>query len=94
MEVSKEVFDRIAQLAEPRMLSISAPMQGTIPMNRLGSADVHKASGISQLQENVISIAVKFQGDQFEPKADKLLKRLQSSGFRQAGVVLHPRANK
>jgi Flp pilus assembly protein CpaB len=59
--------------------------------NRLGSADVHKASGISQLQENVISIAVKFQGDQFEPKADKLLKRLQSSGFRQAGVVLHPR---
>lgn len=62
--------------------------------NRLGSAEVHKASGISQLQENVISIAVRFQGEQFEPKADKLLKRLQSSSFRQAGVVLHPRSNK
>jgi len=62
--------------------------------NRLGSADVQKASGVSQLQENVISIAVKFQNDQFEPKAAKLLSRLQASGFRQAGVVLHPRTSK
>lgn len=32
MEVSKEVIDRIAQLAEARMLSITAPVQGTIPI--------------------------------------------------------------
>src|SRR5207237_986795 len=36
--------------------------------NRLGSADVLKASGSSQFQENVMTIAVKVQGDQLEPK--------------------------
>ena len=59
--------------------------------NRLGSAEVHKASGVSQLQENVVGIAVKFQGEQLEPRAAKLLAMLQGSGLRQAGVVLHPR---
>ena len=62
--------------------------------NRLGSADVLKASGVSQLQENVMTIAVKVQGDQLEPKAAKLLALMQSGGSRQAGVLLHPRTNK
>ena len=62
--------------------------------NRLGSAEVQKASGQPQYQENVISIAVKMQGGQLEPKAAKLLGMLQLSGTRQAGVLLHPRANK
>src|SRR5262249_53100947 len=62
--------------------------------NRLGSADVLKASGSSQFQENVMMIAVKMQGDQLEPRAVKLLTMLQAGGARQAGVLLHPRTNK
>ena len=62
--------------------------------NRLGSADVLKASGSAQFQENVMTIAVKMQGDQLEPRAVKLLTLLQSGGARQAGVLLHPRTNK
>lgn len=62
--------------------------------NRLGSADVHKASGLPQLQENVMTISVTVQGDQLEPKAAKLWNLLRQSGFRQVGVVLHPRTGK
>ncbi len=62
--------------------------------NRLGSADVLKSSGSSQFQENVMTIAVKMQGDQLEPRATRLLGLLQSGGTRQAGVLLHPRTNK
>ena len=62
--------------------------------NRLGSADVMKASGMSQVQENVMTIAVRMQGDQLEPKAQRLLSLVQAGGQRQAGVLLHPRTNK
>jgi hypothetical protein len=41
-----------------------------------------------------MTIAVKMQGDQLEPKAVRLLTLLQSGGARQAGVLLHPRTNK
>jgi hypothetical protein len=61
--------------------------------NRLGSADVLKASGLPQLQENVMTISVTVQGDKLEPKAAKLWNLLRASGFRQAGVILHPRTS-
>jgi hypothetical protein len=76
---------RIETIGPFRVLSIG---------NRLGSADVLKASGVSQVQENVMTIAVKMQGDQLEPKAVKLLALMQAGGSRQAGVLLHPRTNK
>jgi hypothetical protein len=59
--------------------------------NRLGTADVLKASGMPQMQENVMTVSVTVEGGQLDPKAAKLWKLLQTSGFRQAGVVLHPR---
>jgi hypothetical protein len=59
--------------------------------NRLGSADVLKASGVPQMQENVMTISVLAENNQLEPKAAKLWKMMQASGFRQAGVLLHPR---
>ena len=60
--------------------------------NRLGSAEVHKASGVPQLQENVMAVAVTVEkGDQLEAKGAKLWKLLQATGFRQVGVLLHPR---
>jgi hypothetical protein len=77
--------NRVETIGPFRVLSVG---------NRLGSADVMKAAGSSQMQENVMTIAVKMQGDQLEPKAAKLLTMLQSGGFRQAGVMLHPRVNR
>lgn len=77
--------------AAKRRAEVIGPFRILSLGNRLGSAEVHKASGISQLQENVISIAVKYQGDELEPRAVKLLAMLQGSGLRQAGVVLHPK---
>ena len=54
-----------------------------------------KASGVPQLQENVMAVAVTVEkGDQLEPKAAKLWKLLQANGFRQVGVLLHPRTEK
>jgi hypothetical protein len=76
---------RIETIGPFRVLSIG---------NRLGSADVLKASGSSQFQENVMTIAVKMQGDQLEPRATRLLSLLQAGSARQAGVLLHPRTNK
>jgi hypothetical protein len=76
---------RVETIGPFRVLSIG---------NRLGSADVLKASGMSQVQENVMTIAVRMQGDQLEPKAARLLTMLQSGASRPAGVLLHPRTNK
>ena len=59
--------------------------------NRLGSADVFKAAGMPQQQENVLTIAVRGEGNQLDPKGKKLWDLLQAGGFRQAGVILHPR---
>jgi hypothetical protein len=59
--------------------------------NRLGSTEVLKASGLPQMQENVMTISASVEGGQLDPKAQKLWKLLQANGFRQVGVVLHAR---
>ncbi len=60
--------------------------------NRLGSAEVMQAAKIPQLQENVITVRVKMEGDRLEPKAQKLWDLLRATNFRQVGVLLHPQA--
>jgi hypothetical protein len=62
--------------------------------NRLGSAEVFKASGLSQQQENVMTISVRMEGGDIDPKAKKLFGLLQQSSLRQAGVMLHPKNEK
>ena len=61
---------------------------------RLGSYEVSRASGASSAQENVMGIAVRQVGNGVEPKAEKLLQRVNSASFRQAGVLIHPRSKK
>ena len=61
---------------------------------RLGSKAVSRASGASSARENVLTIAVKRVNGVYEPKAVKLLQRINRSGFRQAGVLLHPKTAK
>jgi hypothetical protein len=61
--------------------------------NRLSSTEVMKASKISQTQENVMTIRVKYRDGQPEPKAQKLFSLLNATNSRGVGVILHPREN-
>jgi hypothetical protein len=57
--------------------------------NRLGSAEVLRASGGRQAEENVLTIRVSKQVVGEAERAEKLLSRLQAVNFRQVGLVLH-----
>jgi len=72
--------------------------------NRLGSPEVMRAAKIPQVQENVMTIAVKVikvkknpddpkspEYEELEEKAATLWKVLQATNFRQVGVLLHER---
>jgi hypothetical protein len=59
--------------------------------NRLGTAEVMRAHRIPVSQENVLTIAVKIEKGQPEPKAQKLFTLLHAADFRGVGVQLHPR---
>ena len=77
--------------AERGGTEIIGPFKVLAVGNRLGSVDVMKATHMAQVQENVITIAVKVEGDQLEPKARKLWESLRQANFRQVGVLLYPR---
>jgi len=62
---------------------------------RLGSFEVSRAAGTRSAQENVLGIAIKTNATGLlEPQGMKLKDRVLTSGFRQAGVLLHPRTKK
>jgi hypothetical protein len=56
--------------------------------NRLGSADVMRAAGISQQSENVMTVLVRKQTPGEVEKAEKLWNLLQATNFRNVGVRL------
>lgn len=60
--------------------------------NRLGSAEVMRAAKISQVQENVMAIAVSVDKDgNLGDNAQKLMRVLAETNFRPVGVMLLPR---
>lgn len=59
--------------------------------NRVASSDVSRASRLPQVQENVLNIIVKVQGDELEPKAQKLSDLLLTYNVRQFVILGHPR---
>jgi len=87
--------ENLPTIGPPPSAELIGPFRVLSLGNRLGSAEVLKASGVPQLQENVMAVAVTVEkGDQLDTKAAKLWKLLQASGFRQVGVLLHPRTEK
>jgi hypothetical protein len=92
---SEEEDDSAPPLPMPVPASGEAEVIGPFKVlslgNRLGSAEVMRAAGVQQVQENVMTIRVQLFGGQLDPKAQKLWSRLQASDYRQAGVLLHPR---
>ena len=62
--------------------------------NRLGSADVHRAAKLPQLQENVMAIKVSTDGGgNLSTDAAKLMTILNETSFRPVGIMLHPRGD-
>ena len=60
--------------------------------NRLGSSDVHRASGGRQFQENVMAIRLKVDANgDLAPDAEKLLRLLHETNWRPMGILLHSR---
>ncbi|HEY2253723.1 MAG TPA: hypothetical protein VGH74_21765 [Planctomycetaceae bacterium] len=58
--------------------------------NRLGSPEVLRAAGVTASQENVMAVAVKVVGGEFDEKGQKILDNLRTSNFQQVQVILHP----
>jgi hypothetical protein len=83
------------QSAEPPKPQGNTEMIGPFKIlslgNRLGSPEVMQAFKIPQVQENVMTIMVRVDGDKLEPKAQKLWDLLKMTNFRQVGVLLHQR---
>ena len=71
--------------------SILGPFKILSLGNRLGSSEIMRAAKIPQLQEHVMTIAVKITDGQLEPKAQELWNILQATNFRQVGILLHER---
>jgi hypothetical protein len=59
--------------------------------NRVASTDLSKANRIPQMQENVVNIIVKVQGNELEPRAQKLLALMLNYNVRQFAILGHPR---
>ena len=62
--------------------------------NRMGSPDVMRGARMQQVQENVMTIAVRMDGDEMEPKARRLWDVLVRNNFKQVGVLLHGQKKK
>jgi len=59
--------------------------------NRLARTEIWRGVQAPTVQENVLMIAVKMNGGQLEPKAQKLLSILATSGGRGLDVLLDPK---
>ena len=57
---------------------------------RLGSQNVLRAAGMTPTQENVMAVAVKMVGGDFDEKGQKVLEVLRLTNFQQVQVILHP----
>jgi Flp pilus assembly protein CpaB len=73
----------------PGPLTIIGPFKILSLGNRLGSAEVMRAARIPQVQEQVMTVAVKIANGQLDTKAQELWNALQATDFRQVGVLLY-----
>ena len=62
--------------------------------NRVASSEVSRTNRLPQVQENVLNIIVKVQGDELEKRAQKLSDLLLTQNVRQFIILGHPRPKK
>lgn len=75
-------------------LELIGPFRVIALGNRMGSPDVMRGARMQQVQENVMTIAVRMEGDEMEPKARRLWDALVRNNFKQVGVLLHGQKKK
>lgn len=59
--------------------------------NRLGKTNVLNAARLPQLQENIITVRIKMSGAFVDEDAQRLLNALQTTNYREVGLLLRPR---
>jgi hypothetical protein len=74
----------------PAMTDTIGPFRILALGNRLGSQEVLRAAGQTASQENVMAVAIKSVGGEFDDKGQKLLDTLRLTNFQQCQVILHP----
>src|SRR5262245_46811032 len=74
----------------PSMTETIGPFRILALGNRLGSQEVLRAAGQTASQENVMAVAVRIVGSEFDEKGQKLLDTLRMTNFQQCQVILHP----
>jgi hypothetical protein len=57
--------------------------------NRLGSTETMRAAGVSQVQESVITIGLKFEENKFDEMGRRLEAAIQRIGNQPLGVLVH-----
>ena len=62
--------------------------------NRLGSTQVMMAAKVPQMSENVLTIAIRLENGQPEPKAARLLYVLDQTNSKPLAYMLHPRTTR
>ena len=74
----------------PPMTETIGPFRILALGNRLGSPEVLRAAGQTPSQENVMAVAIRIVGGEFDEKGQKLLDTLRLTNFQQCQVLLHP----
>ncbi len=74
----------------PPMTETIGPFRILALGNRLGSPEVLRAAGLTPSQENVMAVAVRIVGGEFDENGQKLLDTLRLTNFQQCQVILHP----
>ena len=82
--------DENAEKRPPSSTELIGPFRILALGNRLGSQEVQRAAGITASQENVMAVAVKIAGGEFDEKGQKILDNLRTTNFQQVQVILHP----
>lgn len=76
--------------AVPAATELIGPFRILALGTRLGSQQVLRAAGMTPTQENVMAVAVKMDGVDFDEKGQKVLEVLRLTNFQQVQVILHP----
>jgi hypothetical protein len=75
--------------ASPADLEVVGPFRVIGLGNRLGSSETLRAAGVSQVQESVMTIGLKFENNKFDDMGRKLEAAVQRIGNQPLGVLVH-----
>lgn len=69
--------------------NIIGPFRILMMGTRTGQKNIRSAAGLSSGREHVITISVRYENGEMEPKATQLFNQLAKTGFKSVNVMLH-----